>query len=129
MNNTFGLVGTIDMNTEIAMDLAKRIDSVFGKPVNWIKKILGYASALGIEVKIKFNNNDEWYYDENQRSLSGTILTGKVASLELESPHYMKNVSPLYWFESVEEWKNRQMTGEEPKTRFRIEQVEWIVLA
>ena len=120
MNTTYGLVGNVPMTAEIAMDMAKGIDSVYGKPVHWVKKILGYAAISRIEVKIKFNNSNEWYYDEYQRNLAGKTISGKIVSLEIESMDHMRVSSPIYWFESVEDAE---------RTHFRIEQVEWVVLA
>ena len=120
MNNTFGLVGNVLMNAEIAMDMARRVPSVYGQPVHWLKKVFGYASIAKLDVRIKFNNKNEWYYDEYQRNLSGKTISGKIVSLEIESMDHMRCSSDIYWFASVE---NPEMT------HFTIEQVEWIVLA
>jgi hypothetical protein len=120
MNNTFGIVGTIDMNSEIAMDMAKSVPSVYGKPVHWIKKVLGFASIAKLEVSIRFNNNNEWYYDEYQRSVAGKTIRGQIVSLEIESMDHMRCSSPVYWFAEVD---NPILT------HFIYDQVEWIVLA
>jgi hypothetical protein len=131
MNNTnaFGLVGTIDMNAEIAMSMAKKVPLMLGSPVHWIEKVLIFASYSKLEVLIKFNNNEDWCYGEKQRALKGRLVKGKITWLALESAHYFAQKDcPLFWFESGEEdvanWgPHWSYQG------FRIEQVEWIVLA
>ena len=120
MNNTFGLVGNVLMNAEIAMDMARRVPSVYGQPVHWLKKVLGYASIAKLDVRIKFNNKNEWYYDEYQRNLAGKTISGKIVSLEIESMDHMRCSSAIYWFAEA---NNPEMT------HFIYEQVEWIVLA
>jgi hypothetical protein len=130
MNNTnaFGLVGTIDMTAEIAMDMAKKVPLMDGNPVNWIQKVLIFASYQKCEVLIKFNHNEDWFYGEKQRALKGRLVGGKITWLELESIHYIGKDCPLFWFESGEE--NVANWGPHWSYQgFRIEQVEWIVLA
>jgi hypothetical protein len=130
MNNTnaFGLVGNVPMNNEIAMDMAKKVPLIFGNTVSWIEKVLIFASHQRCEVLIKFNHNDEWFYGEKQRALKGRLVKGEIKWLEMESKHYFGKDCPLFWFTSGEE--NVDNWGPHWSYQgFRIEQVDWIVLA
>ena len=127
-NTTYGLVGNVPMTADIAMDMAKKVPLMDGNPVNWIQKVLIFASYKKCEVLIKFNHNDEWFYKEKQRALKGRLVKGEITWLELESIHYIGKDCPLFWFTSGEE--NVANWGPHWSYQgFRIEQVEWIVLA